>query len=312
MSIAVVIIATRYQKQPGACLEAVVGQSRPPDEVIVVARSDDARAVGALRRWYSSCETKIPVRIVAVQAASLPEMLNAGTRLAVSSLVAFTFNFCIPDGRWLETLIQGFTDPLTGAVGGPILTTEDAAVIGASDAWGSISWLGRRIDHEDRVPTRPIFVDSLSRFNMAFRRYLLRDFDTRFRADLEREEDMCLAVKSMGFRVSYDPAARVFEPVTITAARKDLEASASGDACSHDGVYVFLKHASLPRRLAFIPYSFLVGDGVYPGMLSLLRRCRRRGKNCRRPAIGRVLRGKASGVASYLSYLRTRSKPYRY
>src|ERR1700731_1257596 len=111
------VIIPSFQR-PGdllRCLEAVLRQSRPPDEVLVVGREEDtgtSNIVSMLRRNTSV------LRIVIVTQPGLIAALNCGLDNAAGDLLAFTDDDAEPQGDWLERIEASFGDASIGAVGG--------------------------------------------------------------------------------------------------------------------------------------------------------------------------------------------------
>jgi len=140
---------------------------------------------------------------------------------------------------------------------------------------------------------------------------------------------VCLALRQMGFKVISDPQVRVYRvcpPGATKVGQHPTLPSIAG--AHHDNTYAFLKHSTVPQKVVFVPYTFTVGDRECPGPLRLLGRCLRtrelptggsdtRALGAKGPVstiseLGASLGGKVKGLATYISYLRMRSKPYRY
>jgi GT2 family glycosyltransferase len=295
------------------CLDALLKQSQLPDEVIVVVRGMDGASKDRGETWWAGSSQRFDLKTEIVREPGIIAALNSGRARATSTIVCFTNDRCVPDETWLQRIRQHFEDPLVGAVGGPVVSASDETFHRRDeDRWGQISWWGRRRAGIAASSERPIFVSSLRRDNMAFRKYLLRDFDHRLVAEGEREDDMCFAVRSIGFGVIYDPEAKVFRSSEVADGGDTVTPGRSPCHTHHDNAYVFLKHATLPQKTVFILFTFLLGDRPYPGLLNFLK--------CRLALAGHTpdshemlsaLKGKALAVWTYLSLLRGRPRPYR-
>jgi hypothetical protein len=180
-----------------------------------------------------------------------------------------------------------------------------------TDRWGRIAWLGRRTADTDKIPRARTHAEMLNIYNMAFRHYLLPGFDLLLRGNGPCEEDRCLALTRMGFRVVVDPGVRVYYsyPEAEKSHGVPLEVIESGH---HDNTYVFLKRSTLPQKVAFIPYTFLLGDEACPGLLRFLFKVKQRPSKSPAQHLIAAMKGKAAGFRTYLSYLRRRTSPYRY
>jgi glycosyltransferase involved in cell wall biosynthesis len=259
MSVSVVIVCSGKPDLLGECLAALLEQTRQPDEVILVSSDGDKTRGDRATGWSEQTHPGFALKIETPEDTGIISALNTGRASARSAVVCFTNDHCVVDSVWLEKIGKHFEDPLTAAVGGPVVMP----------------------DH------------GLSRSNMAFRRHLMRDFDYRLVAEGEREEDMCMSLRSIGFRVVSDPGIKVFgRPEALRTPGRDTSPDLVNRAY-HDNTYLWLKHATLPRKLGFL-INRPQGGGRLSGreMLS-------------------ALKGILSGVGTYLSFLRTRPKPYR-
>ncbi len=358
MSISVVIRASTRLDALKSCLESLSKQSRPPDEVIVVASARDHGGPGSgdlarvLAEWQASSQPGPRVKITTPESAGPIAALNKGRESASSTIVCFISEDGVAARDWLAAIEEDFEDPLIGGVGGPVILPAkiDPAVARAASTpnpscpagtrnvtasptcpasttnvtvsptgntaappdairWGEIAWWGRRVTNWEKVPETSIFVQTLSTANVAFRRHLLRDFDHNLRSERHCAEDICLGLRSMGFFVVCDPRVAVHRSMGID----DKAQPVSVAEAHHDNTYVFLKHSSLPRKIVFMPFTLLAGDGDIPGIFKYL------GKILRAPGSGvagsemiPALKGKVQAIGTYSRHLSTRSRPYRY
>lgn len=111
MNVSVVIATYNRCDSLRRCLHAVVAQTLPPLEVIVV---DDASTDATVQM----VEQEFPaVKMVSSSANRGPAVArNAGIRLASGDLVAFTDDDCVPPDNWLASLVAGFRE-FPGVVG---------------------------------------------------------------------------------------------------------------------------------------------------------------------------------------------------
>lgn len=200
------------------CLEALAALKADPAtfEIIIVDNNssdntwdvslDFAQSYPTLRVRYT-CETK--------QGAS--HARNRGVAEARGEILCFLDDDAPPSPEWLDALLEGFTDPTVGCVGGPAILDYQGQKRPPwlhGDLQGLLS--GYRLPY-----TKPTPVSSVHEFpfgcNMAFRRRLFNDLGP-LRTDLGRSGDKVLAaedtemierVHKAGWKVVYLPKATV-------------------------------------------------------------------------------------------------------
>jgi GT2 family glycosyltransferase len=251
------------------CLQAVITQSIPPDEVVVVHRPDD---LGTMTVLHEVSEPR--VRPVVVTKPGMLAALHVGIRTAAGRIIAFTDDDAVPFADWLESLLYHFGEDTVGAVGGRdiVHNPDDAARpltgdVGRIDHWGKL--VGNH--HLGTGPPRDVMV--LKAVNMAFRREALA-VPAHLRglgAQVHFEVATSLWARRQGWRLIYDPAARVDHyvgPRFDADQRWKPRVSAVSDAAYN---LVFSMLGMEPnlfwRRAA---YGLVVGDRAHPGVVRAL------------------------------------------
>ena len=120
------VIIPTYQRPEllRKCLDALAQQTLPPEqfEVLVVDDGDEPQTALAVRRAVQ--ETGLAIRYLAQPVRRGPAAArNRGWRVALSSLIAFTDDDCIPDSNWLKAALAGFdrgASVLTGQLTMPL------------------------------------------------------------------------------------------------------------------------------------------------------------------------------------------------
>ena len=134
---------------------------------------------------------------------------------------------------------------------------------------------------------------------MAFRRRLLIRFDTRLLGYWRFEDDAALAVKAKHYRVICDPELAVLHylaPVRVEFSR--IVSPRDAYCLNHNNTYVLGKHFPVLRRIAFIIYTFTIGDQQSLGVARLLSRLvQRRDRESVEFAVA-SLAGKLAGLRS--------------
>lgn len=263
--VSVVIPTYRRPEYLRRCLQAVISQSMPPDEIVVVRRPDDQGAITVLREF-----SELRVRSVVVTKPGMLAALHVGIRSVAGRIIAFTDDDAVPFADWLESLLYHFREDTVGAVGGRdiVHNPDDAARpltrdVGRIDHWGKL--VGNH--HLGTGPPRDVMV--LKAVNMAFRREALA-VPAHLRglgAQVHFEVATSLWARRQGWRLIYDPAARVDHyvgPRFDADQRWKPRVSAVRDA-SYNLVFSML--AMEPnlfwRRAA---YGLGVGDRAHPGV----------------------------------------------
>ena len=264
MRISVIVPTFRRPRQLASCLKALSAQRRRADEVVVIARPEDADA------WVVSAEHGVaptPVARGGVAAA-----YNAGLTAAAGDIVAFTDDDAAPSVDWLERLEQAYvTWPATAGVGGRDLLPNSPAK--PARLVGRVQWFGRVIgNHHCGVgPAR--LVDVLKGVNMSFRRAAIGDlkFDEELAgtgAQVGVELDFCLALRRRGLSLLYDPAITVLHRPAprMDGSREAFDAGRFTDSVENMTT-ITLRHLPAARRPIFLLYATLIGTRGEPGLI---------------------------------------------
>jgi len=115
-NISVVITVRNDRTATGQTLDALIGQTRPPDEVIVV---DGGSADGTveLLRQFEKKESR--VKLIEAPGVNIAAGRNIGVREAIGEIIATTDAGCVLAPNWLEELTNPFrSDPSVEFVAG--------------------------------------------------------------------------------------------------------------------------------------------------------------------------------------------------
>jgi len=218
--VSIVVVTHQSAEFIGSCVDSI--SSFDDVEVVVVDNASNDTTCGKV--------TAQGVRLIAnPHNAGFAAAVNQGVR-ATSAPLILLLN---PDARLdtgLESLVECFDDPKTGGAGG-LLTGSDALpqtgfmarslptptamvyeILGINRLWSgnSVNWHYRCLANDPMVPA---FIDQPAGAFFMFRRTAwqqLGGFDEGFWPIWFEDVDFCARLRSAGFLVRYQPAARAF------------------------------------------------------------------------------------------------------
>ena len=118
-TVTVIIPAWQRPAALARCLRALTGQTRAPDQIIIVTREDDTASRDAARAVRFGTETRI--EYPAITARGVIAAMENGLGLATGSVIALTDDDAEPRPDWIERLLAPFAaDALIGGVGGRV------------------------------------------------------------------------------------------------------------------------------------------------------------------------------------------------
>jgi cellulose synthase/poly-beta-1,6-N-acetylglucosamine synthase-like glycosyltransferase len=206
-----VVVCTRDRHERlRVLLEILRTQESRDCEIIVVDNSPTLGTAASIARHAKA-------RYVIEPRRGIRFARNAGFRAAQADIIAFIDDDCIPDPRWLTSLVSGFTDPKVGGCTGAILPMEVR-----TEAQRLLEFRGgfnRGFERRIYAATGPEAASLClplhawqcgSGANMAFRKSVL-DAIGGFDEVLPTAEDIDAFFRVMreGYRIVYEPAAAV-------------------------------------------------------------------------------------------------------
>ena len=260
-----VIIATYGRPAAlAAAVESLRRQGRPPDEIIVVAWCDDDASRPVIERIVQSPGERDAwprVTSIMVEENTVSAKENAGMHAASGDIVCFMDDDAVARPDWLDRLEQHYIDPAVAAAGGRdvVIKQGERSPVRTVSRVGRLTWFGRLEGnhHERAVGVRD--VDFLKGCNMSFRRGFLSPIDQLLLGSVPYgfEIDLGLALRERGSRLVYDPEALVDHYASSDMSARQV---ALARITNHNQTYVLLKHLRWPRKLAFLLYTFVIGD----------------------------------------------------
>lgn len=284
------------------CLLALECQARTPDEVIVVGRAEDSEAQGVV---VDAARRNVrPIRWVEVDRPGHVAPVRRGAHEADGDIVAFLDDDTEPEARWLGAITGPFAQPGVACAGGRVLTSGVRAIV-KRDA-GQVRWYGQHIGNVGSIDAPgPIDVAGVMEGNWAWRKSVL--FSLEWDPVLEFDDasmyglDLCLQARAAGWRIVYEPAARVIhhaaprDPMLDRAHRPRRTFT-----YARNYTYIGLKRFRGTRRAAFVVWWWLVGErgayGFLTGLADLAI-----GRDGVWEQIGAAWQGRAAGMRLWLS-----------
>jgi glycosyltransferase involved in cell wall biosynthesis len=273
-SLTVLIPTYRRPRELGHCIDAVLGQSRPPGQVIVIRRDSDEETARVILSFENA------VQEIVVSQGGTAAALCAGLSHASGDVVAVTDDDAVPRYDWLERLAAAFEHDSVGAVGGRDVVHQGGEIVdGRAPVVGRMTWYGRSIGNHHIGTGRAREVDFLKGCNYAFRKEQFKIPTGLLGSGAQRCHDMasCLEVRRSGGRVVYDPGIvvdhypgqRHDEDGRSTTTRRARRNGTFNEAFS---VFSLARE----RRIPYLLYHIAIGDTASPGVArSLLGHLRR-------------------------------------
>jgi len=262
-SMSVVIPTYRRPAELVRCLRALEGQTRAPDEIIVVHRlagdSETAAAAAAWSRQRSAGSTTR--RVATVDVPGVIAAMETGVRHAAGDVVVFLDDDVEIHPDWLERAARHYADPSVVGVGGRDIVSIDPSP--PTEIVGIVTWYGKAIGNHQRGHGPARQVDTLKGANMSMRRaYCV--FDHRLRgsgAQVHWEMQLCLKAGSMGQCLIYDPNC-IVDHYPAQRFGDDQRGAPLRQAITntcHNETYVMMTYLRWWQRIAYFLYVFVIG-----------------------------------------------------
>jgi cellulose synthase/poly-beta-1,6-N-acetylglucosamine synthase-like glycosyltransferase len=283
VKLTVAIPSYRRPEELRRALEALVSQERRVDEVIVVARKDDAATHEVAYKFSSA----LPLNLEFVERTGMVEAVNRALDCATGDVVALTDDDAAPHPDWARKIVEAFENEpdLAGLGGRDHLFQNGAWVAGEAPVVGIVRWYGRMFGHNHLGVGPRRDVDCLKGVNMSFRKAALGKLrmDPRLRgtgAQWHCDLKLCLELRAQGKRLAYDPSLVVDH---FPSQRLDEDQRGSFNALAYENqIYnltlALLEYLRPVGRMVLLPYALLIGIcNNYCGLLKGLGYCPRIG-----------------------------------
>ena len=198
-NVSVIIPVYNGEATIGQCVESLLAQNYPKDryEIIVVNNNSTDRTVEIVRQY--------PVILQNEKKQGPAAARNRGLAHVRGEIVAFTDADCFADPRWLRELVDPFSDPTVGGVGGAIESASNATAL---ERYAD----ERPLLNHSFSPSRSL--PYLITGNAAYRRELLNQvggFDERFPLAAGEDTDLSWRILlATPYQLRYAPKAAVY------------------------------------------------------------------------------------------------------
>jgi glycosyltransferase involved in cell wall biosynthesis len=292
-SLSVVIPSVGRPESLARALLAAALCSDEIEEVVVVCRVGDVPTKAVAESF--GCV------VAEVDVSGLAWAMRKGAEAAGSDVVAFTDDDAEIRKGWASRLLSHYQDRGVGGVGGVdvLLSADQRVTASAISQAGMVTRLGRVIGGHHLAEGGPRVVDHLKGVNSSFlrREFLKLEFQgvmTGVGAQTRNEFIASLGIKNEGYRLIFDPAAKV-DHFPADRAEKD-QRGASPEKAYESAFNESLGFRLYWRRRAAINsvFQILFGYRNAPGLARLLRGARFRDCVAVLRGVrdaGRVLRG---------------------
>jgi len=286
----VVIVTNGRADKLRRSVAAVLSQTRPPDELVIVNPVADAATTAVVDELAAAVPSSLRLVHLTTPMNSIALGENYGMVAATGDIIAFTDDDAEVFPDWLERISRFYQDPAVGGVcGRDIIYQDGVRLTGRTRRVGRISWRLSKAGffHLEGAPRQRVSV--MKGVNMSVRRGLTAMLDERLLGPNEAcwEDDLSLHIRRLGYDLWFDPEIvvnhyRAGGPVALEQQYIYF----------HNETYVLLKYSWLPQQLLFVAWSFTIGLLVQ--LITALRE--------RRLIHTRLyLRGRVNGLRSYVA-----------
>jgi cellulose synthase/poly-beta-1,6-N-acetylglucosamine synthase-like glycosyltransferase len=278
ITITVIIPTYRRPKDLVRCLEALGQQTRPPNEVLVIVRDNDAETLTLLNK--SCLESLLSLRLVEVKVPGQIAALNAGLNEAKCEIVSITDDDAVPSSKWLARIEEHFlSDKNIGGVGGrDWMYIDNQLIDGEREIVGKVQWFGRTIGEHHRGIGESREVEILKGANMSYRKTAIGNlrFDERLLgsgAEVHNDLAFSLSIKKAGWKLIYDPLVEIdhYHGKRFGEDQRGQFNEIAWFNEVHNGTLALMEYLPFVRRIVFTIWSVFVGTRKSFGLLQWLR-----------------------------------------
>jgi len=304
MKVSVIIPTYNRPAYLEKCIESLLKQRKAPDEIIVIVRLSDTASYKILEKYQARAHASLPIKLIEIARPGIVYAENRGLKAAMGDIVCFMDDDATAPENWIADIVRHYErDPSIGGVGGPVITIINNNPVNLVIS-SRMTWFGKRIAGNTKMPADIREVDLLNGCNMSFRRSLLTGFDEYLLPYWRRfEDDACLSVKERGYKIIYDPALTVqhFDAAIHEGMRID-KTPETIIGLHHNSIYIKLKHLKGLSKIIALFYEFIWGDITTPGFFQILGYGVKHRTWSSFPELAYAMVGKVKGIITYMHY----------
>jgi glycosyltransferase involved in cell wall biosynthesis len=256
------------------CIDGILSQIRPADEILVIAQRSDEETVRLFEILPQSPVLKL---LRKNDGGGVVGQLNAGIDASQGDLIAITDDDAVPRPDWLMRIEADFSGEADlGGVGGrDYIYDTGVEMFNSNRPVGTVQWFGRITGDHHLGAQRLHSIDSLKGVNMSYRRIAIGGF--RFDPELRgngaqnwNELAFSLGIQKRGWRLLFDPEVLVDHyPAPRVHSEGRVGPSLEATENSAFNFYLSLFRHMRPgvRRLMALCWSRFVGARHSPGIL---------------------------------------------
>lgn len=260
MKISVIVptyMRTEYLRK---CLDSLFSQTRLPDEIIIVTRSEDIYSFEVVKKIEEQNRFDIKIKNVVTSRPGIVHAENKGLENVSGDIICFIDDDATALYDWIERIEKHFADPNIGGVGGPCIPYIDGKPkIKTSKIIGKVLWFGLVIGNHEMITDKILNVDHLRGCNMAFRKKAFNSLNENLKVGGgdRWELDACLSIKEKGYKILYDPSILVYHYIAPRIGEKRNWSYSNRYEAKYNNTYVLLNHFSPFQKIMFLVYSFI-------------------------------------------------------
>jgi len=275
MKLTVAIPTYRRPEYLRKAFSSVLAQTRLPDEILLISRSDDRLTNEVIDKIINGVDNSIAIRNPQVtEPGFLPPVIRAIDEAGGDILILLDDD-AEAHFDWLEKIEKYYQQLDVAGVGGRCINYFSGVLqkYPIAKRVGHLSWFGRSVGNMycDCAFEGPVDVDFLIGGNLSYRLALLRQCKPDLRIGnnvaFHWEMDVGQQIKRLGYHILFDPSIKVDHH----SAPREIDGMRSVNYqgtywSSYNYAFLMRKHLTLPGFYAYLIYSFIIGGSGSPGL----------------------------------------------
>ncbi len=205
-SASVIIPAYNAEKTIRVCLDALLSQTIPPNEIILV---DD----GSTDQTQEIAKIYSLLKIISQENKGPAKARNAGAREAKSDIILFLDSDCVPSANWLEEMLKPFEKEKVAGVQGAYKTHQTSLVAKFDQV---------DIEYRYEKMSRSTKLDWIGSYSAGYRKKIFLDekgFDETFPKASGEDAELSYRMSEKGYLLVFAPTAIVYHTHPETLAK---------------------------------------------------------------------------------------------